>query len=213
MKGLLTILSEKSTPHGRTVWILRHGNTKMNTANVIRGWCDVPLDDKGVEQAQKLGEALKDEEIELDGIYASDLYRTVQTALEVSKITGIPILGTTKKLRPWNVGELTGTDGEKAHKIMSEYARHKPDEELPGGGESFNQFKFRFLGGVIGMLNSNRGKKIGFVSHSRGERIMHAWEEAGCPDDLEIDLDEFLSMGEGTATAQELLIECPLILS
>lgn len=209
MKGLIHSTTSGDTE--RPVWIIRHGQTKANKDNVIRGWWDLPLDDMGVEQACILGEEMKINAVELDGIISSDLMRSVQTSLEISRETGIPILGTSKSLRPWNVGDLTGTDGEKAHKIMSDYALNKPDEELPGG-ESFNVLRYRFLVGMIGFFNSYRGKRLGFVSHSRGERILHAWVAAGCPADLSIDLDVFLAPGEGTATAQELIVNCPLIL-
>lgn len=197
-------------PQGREIIIIRHGQTLMNAQDVIRGWAEVPLDDVGIEQAHDLGEAMLAENVELDGIFTSDLQRSIQTSLIVSKITGIPLLGITKDLRPWDVGELTGMDGKKAHKIMTDYATNKPDEQLPGG-ESFNTFKHRFLGGLIARLNSNRGLKLGFTSHSRGERIAHAWVSAGCPDTLDVDLDEFLAEGEEPATAQQLSIDSSLV--
>lgn len=212
-KGIIKNLSKKEEDkEGRKVYILRHGQTKLNAEDKIRAWIDVPLDEVGVEQAHLLGETMRKQGVELDGLFVSDLQRSVETALIVSEETGIPILGTTKALRPLNVGILSGTDGAKAHKIIEEHAYSKPDEPI-GGGETFNIFRRRVLTGIIGMLNSNRGLKLGFVSHSRGERILHAWVEAGCPSDLEVDLEEFCRKGEGTATAQELLIQCPLVLS
>lgn len=210
MKGLITELDEKKQPEGRSIWILRHGQTALNAENKIRAWIDVPLDDVGIDQAIELGESMKG--VELDGIYSSDLMRSVQTSLLVSEYSGIPLLGTTKSLRPLDVGTFSGTDGEKAHKIIAEHAKHNPDGQI-GGGESFNVFKYRVLGGIIGMLNSNRGLKLGFVAHSRTERLLHAWCAADCPSDLSIDMDVFLEMGEGTATANELLINCPQVLT
>lgn len=212
MKELITLLPKDKEQEGRDIYVLRHGQTLLNKEDKIRGWNDIPLDNVGLRQAEDLGDALVTENVQLDGVYSSDLLRSVQTSLEVSKITGIPILGTSKVLRPWNVGELTGTDGTKAHKIMSDYARNHPEKDL-AGGESFNIFKHRFLVGIIGLLNSNRGLKLGFVSHSRGERILHGWVAAETPSDLNIDLDVFLARGEDPATAQELKINCPLILS
>ena len=212
MEGIITQINDGSENlvAARTVYVLRHGQTALNRQDKIRAWLDIPLDNVGVDQAIELGEAMRG--VELDGLYSSDLLRTVQTSIEVSKMSGIPILGTTKSLRPWNVGDYSGQDGEKVHKIMAKYAHEMPDERLPGG-ESFNIFKYRILAGIIGLLNSNRGLKLGLVSHSRGERMLHAWVAAGCPEDLEVDIDVFLEKGEGTATAQELLIECPLVLT
>lgn len=211
MKALIHPTKEKI--NGRKVVIIRHGTTLANEQDVIRGWWDLPLVDKGLEEAQELGEIMKKSGIELDGIFTSDLLRSVQTTLEISRATGIPLLGTTKVLRPWDVGKLTGTDGKAAHKVMSTMAKKSPDEAVGETGESFNIFRHRFLGGLIGLLNSHRGLKLGFTSHSRGERILHAWVAEGCPDDLSIDLDTFLAEGEPPASAQELVIDCSLVLS
>lgn len=202
----------KEPEQGRKVYILRHGQTKLNAEDKIRAWIDIPLDDVGIEQAQDLGDTFRKDGVELDGLICSDLVRAVQTGLIVSTRSGIPILGTSKALRPWDVGTYSGTDGPAAHKVMMEHAYNKPDEQV-GGGESFTVFKHRVLGGIVGFLNANRGLKLGFVSHSRGERILHAWVAAGCPEDLEVDLEVFGEKGEGTATAQELVINCPLVLS
>lgn len=212
MKGLVTQFNTDMQPLGRKVLIMRHGQTTLNAQNKIRAWIDVPLDEVGISQARELGEAIRDSHIELDGIYSSDLMRSVQTSLEISCVTGIPLLGTTKALRPLDVGTLSGTDGEKAHAVIADHALHKPDEAI-GGGESFNIFKYRMLSGIIGLLNSNRGLNLGFTSHSRGERLIHAWVAAGCPESLDIDLEVFLEHGEDTATAQELELTCPLVLS
>jgi broad specificity phosphatase PhoE len=211
MQGILTQLPPKEQPNGRVAWIIRHGQTKLNAEDKIRSWLDIPLDEVGEEQAHELGETLRDDGVELDGLICSDLLRTEQTGIIVSRETGIPILGTTKILRPWNVGTFSGQDGKMVHKMMMECVHNDPDKEI-GGGESFNQFKFRILTGIIGILNAHRGLKLGLVSHSRGERILHAWCAAGCPEDLEIDIDVFGAKGEGTATASELIINCPLVL-
>lgn len=211
MQGL--VKQQKEQERGRTVWVIRHGQTKLNAEDKIRSWIDVPLDDEGIEQAHELGVSLRKKGIEMDGMFSSDLLRSVQTALIVSEETGIPLLGTTKCLRPWDAGKLSGKDGPTVHKVMMELAENRPDELLGENGESFNIFKHRLLAGAIGILNNNRGLRLGLVSHSRGERILHAWEAAGCPDDMEVDLEEFGRKGEGTATSQELIINSSLVLS
>lgn len=209
MEGLVKLTPDENL--GREVLVLRHGQTLLNAQDKIRGWSDVPLDEIGIEQAHNLGEALLNEGVELDGLFTSDLQRSIQTSIIISTITGIPILGITKDLRPLDVGDLTGTDGKKAHAIISEFSRNKPDDKI-GGGESFNTFRHRFIGGFISRLNSHRGLKLGFCSHSRGERILHGWVAAGCRNDLDIDLNVFLSKGEEPATAQQLFIESNLVL-
>lgn len=209
-KGLISLDSEDYP--GREVFVIRHSVTAMNVKNVIRAWSDPPLNEEGIERAIELAEECRDTGIELDALISSDLLRATQTALEISKIAGYPILFETKALRPIDVGELTGTDGAKAQTIILEYATNRPDDKI-GGGESFNVFKHRFLVGLIGILNSNRGQKLGIVTHSRGTRLIDAWVAAGCGSDLEIDLEVFNEKGQEPATATFVMINCPLVLS
>lgn len=62
-----------------TVLLVRHGRTSANASGILAGWTPgVTLDDKGVQQAQKLGERLQS--IPLAALIASPLERTMQTA-------------------------------------------------------------------------------------------------------------------------------------
>jgi len=209
-QGLITHFNEE--PKGRVVGIARHGQTLLNKEDKIRSWLEVPLDETGFEEARELGDSILESREEWDGIITSDLTRSVQTSLEISKVTGIPLLETTKVLRPINVGEFAGKDGKKAHEIIMEHARNNPDEPI-GGGESFNTFKWRMLGGIVGILNRNRGLKLILCTHSRGERLMFAWAMNDFDDNFEIDLEEFGRKGEPTASLQTVTITSNIILS
>ena len=62
-----------------TVLLIRHGRTKANADGVLAGWSPgVVLDEKGVAQAQALGQRLSG--LTLDAVITSPLERTVQTA-------------------------------------------------------------------------------------------------------------------------------------
>src|SRR5579864_978295 len=195
----------------RTVYIIRHGQTLLNKQDKIRSWLNIPLDEQGFSEARKLGWELNRQGVQIDGLFSSDLLRSEQTTIEVAKMAGFQILGTTIGLRPWNVGSLSGTDGPTAHKVMMEHARNDPDKVIGGDGESFNIFKYRVLTCVIGLLNSHPGKVLGLVSHSRGERIIHAWAAGGSCESLGIDLDVFGERGEATASASRVEIKCSLV--
>lgn len=195
----------------RTVYIIRHGQTLLNKQDKIRSWLNIPLDEQGFAEARKLGWQLHEQGIPIDGLFSSDLLRSEQTTIEVAKMAGYPILGTTIGLRPWNVGSLAGSDGAKAHKIMMAHAKDEPDKVIGGDGESFNIFKYRVLTCVIGLLNTYPGKTLGLVSHSRGERILHAWAAGGSCESLGIDLDVFGERGEATASASKVAIKCSLV--
>ena len=195
---------QKLEKHKRKCVIIRHGQTRLNVSDKIRGWSDIGLDETGFEQAEKLGRKLKNSGIDM--LIASDLTRTLQTAACISKESGIPLLATTLALRPWNVGDYTAKPGKEVHPIMMDFAENKPDENIPNG-ESFNSFKYRVIMGVIAFLNEYEGKTIGFVAHHRNDRILRGWYEAGCPDDLEIDFEHFSQFGIEPGTYDILEIE------
>lgn len=60
------------------IYIIRHGKTELNHAHVLQGRSDYPLNDEGVQQAEKAAEKLKG--IVFDRVYTSPLIRAVQTA-------------------------------------------------------------------------------------------------------------------------------------
>jgi broad specificity phosphatase PhoE len=45
----------------RTIYLLRHGHTQLNAERRMQGHCDSALTDLGVQQAQAMGAALRDE--------------------------------------------------------------------------------------------------------------------------------------------------------
>jgi len=69
------------------LYVTRHGQTGWNALDKVLGRTDIPLDEKGMEQARELARSLKDTEI--DEIRCSPLMRTRQTGESVSEATGI----------------------------------------------------------------------------------------------------------------------------
>ncbi len=73
--------------------LLRHGESVWNLRNYFTGWVDVPLSQKGIEEALAAGEKIKD--IPLDCVFVSSLIRSQMTAfLALSKQASgkVPIL-------------------------------------------------------------------------------------------------------------------------
>lgn len=60
------------------LYFVRHGETEANRDNVLQGLCDYPLTDKGVQQCEDVGEALRS--IRWAKIFSSDLPRTIRTS-------------------------------------------------------------------------------------------------------------------------------------
>ena len=60
------------------IYIIRHGQTELNSRQVLQGRSDYPLNDSGIAQAAEAGEKLRG--IAFASVYSSPLLRAVQTA-------------------------------------------------------------------------------------------------------------------------------------
>lgn len=60
------------------IYIIRHGKTELNKANVLQGRSNYPLNEEGIKQAKEAAEKLRD--IHFEHVYSSPLIRAVQTA-------------------------------------------------------------------------------------------------------------------------------------
>lgn len=82
--------------------LLRHGQSTWNLENRFSGWTDVPLTEKGEEEARMAGRLIVEEGLEPDVLHTSVLTRATETAdltLEEAGWTDIP----TK--RSWRLNE------------------------------------------------------------------------------------------------------------
>ncbi|MDE2015914.1 MAG: histidine phosphatase family protein [Patescibacteria group bacterium] len=172
-----------SARNDKDIVIIRHGATP-DEHTAMGGWSGEGLGAKGVEEAKR---AAREVPPDVEGIVSSDLPRAVLTAEIISKATGIPIIAKDPALRSWKLGNLDGKSPDDVEPVLEHVAQSEPDMKLPGGGESFNQFKDRFLGGIKKLQEKYRGKKIAIVTHSHNTRVLRAWEKEGQPDNLEID--------------------------
>lgn len=178
-----------------TLVVIRHGSTSMNgeSDDRIRGWIDVPLAEEGMKEVEDSVPALK--KAKLYGLITSDMVRAKQTAEIISKEAGVPILGESAALRPWHLGHMAGQLTKEVLPLMHDYICKHPDTPVPGG-ESFNQFKERFLRYVQQIQTQYPHEKIGIVTHHRGERLIQGWMDEGKPDDpLKVKPDAFMHKG------------------
>ncbi|HEU23816.1 MAG: hypothetical protein C0176_06520 [Mesoaciditoga sp.] len=89
----------------RRFYLLRHGQTDSNLSGIIQGQSiDVPLNEEGIEQSQKIAELLKGH---VSRIVSSDLLRAYQTARIIGDILEVEI-ETDKRLREMNYGSWEG---------------------------------------------------------------------------------------------------------
>ncbi|MDP3703610.1 MAG: 2,3-diphosphoglycerate-dependent phosphoglycerate mutase [Candidatus Omnitrophota bacterium] len=75
--------------------LLRHGESTWNQENRFTGWTDVPLSERGVQEAREAGRLLRKEEYTFDVAYTSVLLRAIDTlrlVLEEMKLQSIPVI-------------------------------------------------------------------------------------------------------------------------
>ena len=78
--------------------LLRHGQSQWNLENRFTGWKDVPLTEKGINEANNAGHLLKKHNIKIDKIFSSVLERANKTAEIAMKALGIENLYKNGKL-------------------------------------------------------------------------------------------------------------------
>ncbi|MEC0304139.1 histidine phosphatase family protein [Terribacillus saccharophilus] len=88
----------------KTLYLMRHGQTLFNQRKKVQGWCDSPLTELGVKQAETAGKYFKERNIIFDDAYSSTSERASDT-LEL--VTDIPYTRL-KGLKEWNFGTFEG---------------------------------------------------------------------------------------------------------
>jgi len=145
---------------------IRHGETAWNVDARIQGHLDIPLNDIGLWQAARAGEALAGER--LDAIYSSDLARAQTTAQAVAGTTGAPLV-LDSGLRERCFGSFEGRTFKEIEAEQPEQAqrwrKRDPDFVPDGGGESLAMLKSRIQHTVERLAAQHTGGQIALVAH------------------------------------------------
>jgi broad specificity phosphatase PhoE len=88
----------------KTLYLMRHGQTVFNVRRKVQGWCDSPLTELGIKQAETAANYFKEHNIVFDRAYSSTSERACDT-LEI--VTDIPYTRL-KGLKEWNFGTFEG---------------------------------------------------------------------------------------------------------
>ena len=151
-----------------------HGTTTDNAAKLCSGWKEAMLNDLGREQAENLGNVVREKNIKFDVIFTSDLKRAIESSniafKDYRKITD-------RRLRECNYGDL---DGESKNLVI--YEEHV-DLAFPNG-ESLKDVEKRMREFVEFLKENYDGKTVGIVAHRAPQLALEVitkgvtWEEA-----------------------------------
>ena len=134
----------------RNLVLVRHGQSEWNAKNLFTGWKNPGLTETGVKEAISAGKLIKDEKINFDTMYTSELIRaqlTGNTILEIINQSDIPIIKDIA-LNERNYGSLAGLNKDDARKKWGEEQVHiwrRSYDIPPPDGESLKNTAERVL--------------------------------------------------------------------
>ena len=155
--------------HGAIIYSSCQLGTALNAGDpndprdMFRGWSPVPLSDFGRKTMQQTAEWMK--RMPIQQIISSDLPRAEESANMISQATGVPVT-LDPRLRPLNVGALTGQVITPELKKVLDNAHTSKDQPIPGG-ESYNDFMNRYKSIFPDLLQAAQNQNIAVVTHHR----------------------------------------------
>ena len=173
LAAVITVGACSGTPHVRSITLtfIRHAESQSNAAHVIN--TDIPgpsLTEDGQGQAEQLAHQLARNNF--DGVYASDMVRTQQTAAPLAHALGKPV-NVLPGLREIDAGRYDDTPTKKADStyLLAPALWLKGDlkDAVPGSisGEEFND---QFTAAVQKIYDSGNSRPVAF---SHAESIMY----------------------------------------
>jgi broad specificity phosphatase PhoE len=195
-------LESKRDSSGIKILLVRHGETDWNLAGRFQGRSDVPLNQKGVEQANALASALGGES--LAAIYSSPLVRARETARLIQVFHPSAPLYEEEGLVEMDLGEFEGIEGPRwaeKHADFRKAWRDNPASVTMPGGENLQQVQARSMAVLERITHSYPlGSTLLVCSHNFV--ILTILCRA-----LEIPLDRFRELKQGTAALNVLYMQ------
>ncbi|KAA3646518.1 MAG: histidine phosphatase family protein [Chloroflexi bacterium] len=142
------------------IWV-RHGQSTANVAHLLQGQSEGELTEIGRQQAQQLGQHLRD--FKIDHFISSDLARAKETAQIIVEQINLP-LELSPHVREWKVGHLDGQPAAALENAFEMSAVSKADYK-PENGESLNDLRNRAKGFCDQLIQQHTGKNVLICSH------------------------------------------------
>ena len=162
------------------LYVTRHGETDFNVEKRYTGSTDIPLNDKGLQQAKELASKVSD--IRFDVIVSSPLLRARQTAEVIHNSSGVPVV-VIDEFAEISAGVYEGLTREEAQaKYPEVWARlaeiwvkmgWRPLDDAPTGGETLRQFDARIAAGLAKLKAEYPESKVLLVCHAFAARTIN----------------------------------------
>lgn len=146
-------------------WLVRHGQTDWNLANIVQGHSDIPLNATGVAQAETLAKRLTG--TLFDAIYCSDLGRALQTARVIADHLDLEVK-VDPRLREIRQGSWEGQTVSDLIRLFPDEFRRKNDNPLvpaAEGAEPVAEVASRMVNIINELFFQHPGERVLVVSH------------------------------------------------
>ena len=152
------------------LYLVRHAEAEGNLYRRIHGQYDSLVTDNGYRQIAALAHRFED--IPVDAVYSSDLFRTRTTARAIYEPKGLP-LTTRKALREVSMGvwedrtwpQVARTDAEQLRLFNATDARWQVE-----GGETFQALRERVPAALRQIVRNHPGQTVAVVCHGTAIR-------------------------------------------
>lgn len=152
------------------IYFVRHGESEWNVADRICGSTDIPLTKKGLQQAQMTGDMILEKGITADLILYSPLSRAKETALAISRTTGIRAVEE-PRLTEQNFGRFEGTSPRKSPEFVAAKTQFVCNYD---GGESMLRLAQRIYN-LLDDLKKEKDKTYLLVAHNGIARVVKSY--------------------------------------
>ena len=162
----------QSSSRGITIYLLRHGDTRIDDVSRYIGWTDIPLSDNGRRQAEWWRKELSP--VRFDRIICSDLGRSAETAGIVARGRDVAV-ESSSDLREINLGKWDGLEMQQVRfQFPAEYEKRgiNPAAFRPEQGESFFDLSGRVVPAFEKITRSSCAGSILIVGHAGVNRVI-----------------------------------------
>jgi broad specificity phosphatase PhoE len=153
------------------LYLVRHGETEWNAIGRLQGHTDIPLNDRGREQAAVIARDLANERI--GSVITSDLMRAQQTGEIVARDLGLPPPRIVPELRERAFGVFEGlTRDECKVRYPEAWAAWHAQIDVPQGAEALALATAR-MHAILGTLAAEDGDAPSLIISHGG--VMRLW--------------------------------------
>ncbi|MGO4527658.1 histidine phosphatase family protein [Paenibacillus sp. 2TAF8] len=142
------------------IGLVRHGLTDWNAVGRIQGQTDIPLNEEGRKQAERLGRRLQSEEYHWDHIVTSGLSRAQETGEILSQMLHVPMLEPDVRLKERGFGLVEGlTSDERIARWGESW------DTLDLGQEHIVDIQVRAMAFLDDLWSSHANENVLIVTH------------------------------------------------